>query len=76
MILSVFILIMFLQSLHEGMLVLGCVKSIHDLELVMSLPNCLTGYVKANRISSLYTSSLKVQVESENENVSIFSAVF
>ena len=46
------------------MLLLGSVKEVHELELVISLPNFLVGYVKATKISGLYTSVLHQQLHS------------
>nr|CAB3264721.1 protein RRP5 homolog [Phallusia mammillata] len=56
------------KKIYDGMLILGCVKAVHELEVVVSLPNCQTGYVKAHRISSIYTELLQSQLDNENPN--------
>ncbi|XP_076815143.1 protein RRP5 homolog [Clavelina lepadiformis] len=63
------------KKLHEGMLLLGSVKEVHELELVISLPNFLVGYVKATKISGLYTSVLHQQLHS-NETAPSLSSLF
>lgn len=42
-----------------GMLTLGMVKEVHDYELVVSLPNNLTGTVAITAISDTYTELLQ-----------------
>ncbi|XP_025322864.3 protein RRP5 homolog isoform X1 [Canis lupus dingo] len=53
------------ESLREGMRILGCVKEVHELELVISLPNGLQGFVQATEICDAYTEQLNEQVAQE-----------
>ncbi|XP_007938068.1 protein RRP5 homolog [Orycteropus afer afer] len=53
------------ESLCEGMRLLGCVKEVNDLELVISLPNGLQGFVQATEICDAYTKMLNEQVAQE-----------
>lgn len=41
------------------MLILGCVKEVHEYSLSISLPNNLTGTVALTQISSAYTEQLQ-----------------
>ncbi|KAJ7325160.1 hypothetical protein JRQ81_018180 [Phrynocephalus forsythii] len=50
------------ESLAEGMLLLGCVKESHQLELVIGLPNGLTGFLQVTRICDAYNNMLNTQV--------------
>ncbi|XP_053167847.1 protein RRP5 homolog [Hemicordylus capensis] len=50
------------ESLTEGMLLLGCVKESNQLELVISLPNGLIGFVQVTRICDAYNKMLNEQV--------------
>lgn len=50
------------QMLCEGMLLLGCIKEVSDYELVVSLPNGLTGFVPVTQISDTYSKMLSKQV--------------
>ncbi len=47
------------MTISEGLLVLGAIKEIHDYEIVVNLPNMLTGYVQITDISSSYTKLLE-----------------
>nr|XP_020644591.1 protein RRP5 homolog isoform X2 [Pogona vitticeps] len=53
------------ESLTEGMLLLGCVKESHQLELVIGLPNGLTGFLQATRICDAYNKMLNTQVTTD-----------
>ncbi|MXQ89190.1 hypothetical protein E5288_WYG015052 [Bos mutus] len=53
------------ESLCEGMRILGCVKEVNELELVISLPNGLQGYVQVTEICDAYTEKLNEQVAQE-----------
>ncbi|XP_066475340.1 protein RRP5 homolog [Tiliqua scincoides] len=53
------------ESLTEGMLLLGCVKESNQFELVVSLPNGLTGFVQATRICDAYNKMLTEQVATD-----------
>ncbi|NXC44670.1 RRP5 protein, partial [Penelope pileata] len=44
------------------MLLLGCIKEVNDFELVISLPNGLTGFVPLTQISDAYSKLLSTQV--------------
>ncbi|XP_036027752.1 protein RRP5 homolog [Onychomys torridus] len=52
-------------SLCEGMRILGCVKEVNELELVISLPNGLQGFVQVTEICDAYTQKLNEQVAQE-----------
>ncbi|XP_078485324.1 protein RRP5 homolog [Ciona intestinalis] len=47
------------KKVEVGMLLVGCVKDIYELELVMCLPDHLIGYVKATRISQTFSEKLE-----------------
>uniref|UniRef100_A0A8C3PDN6 Protein RRP5 homolog n=1 Tax=Chrysemys picta bellii TaxID=8478 RepID=A0A8C3PDN6_CHRPI len=53
------------EALSEGMLLLGCVKESNDFELVVSLPNGLTGFVQVTHICDAYSKMLNEQVATE-----------
>ncbi|XP_012625869.1 protein RRP5 homolog isoform X4 [Microcebus murinus] len=57
--------ILSVESLCEGMRILGCVKEVNELELVISLPNGLRGFVQATEICDAYTKKLNEQVAQE-----------
>lgn len=44
------------------MRLLGCVKEVNELELVISLPNGLQGFVQVTEICDAYTKKLNEQV--------------
>ena len=48
-----------LQTLSVDMVVLGCVKAIHEYEVIMGLPNNLTGTVSIANISDGYKALLQ-----------------
>uniref|UniRef100_A0A8C3JGB9 Protein RRP5 homolog n=1 Tax=Calidris pygmaea TaxID=425635 RepID=A0A8C3JGB9_9CHAR len=50
------------QAVCEGMLFLGCIKEVSDYELVVSLPNGLSGFVPVTQISDAYSTLLSKQV--------------
>ncbi|XP_025966122.2 protein RRP5 homolog isoform X1 [Dromaius novaehollandiae] len=50
------------EALCEGMLLLGCIKEVSDFELVISLPNGLSGFVPVTQISDAYSKMLSEQV--------------
>lgn len=47
------------------MRILGCVKEVRQLELVISLPNGLQGFVQVTEICDAYTKKLSEQVAQE-----------
>ncbi|XP_010281643.1 PREDICTED: protein RRP5 homolog isoform X2 [Phaethon lepturus] len=51
-----------IEALCEGMLLLGCIKEVSDYELVISLPNGLSGFVPVTQISDAYSKMLSKQV--------------
>ncbi|XP_032986420.1 protein RRP5 homolog isoform X3 [Rhinolophus ferrumequinum] len=57
--------ILSIESLCEGMRLLGCVKEVNELELVISLPNGLQGFVQVTEICDAYTKKLNEQVAQE-----------
>ncbi|XP_010624753.1 protein RRP5 homolog isoform X2 [Fukomys damarensis] len=57
--------ILSVESLCEGMRILGCVKEVNELELVVSLPNGLQGFVQVTEICDAYTRKLNEQVVQE-----------
>ncbi|XP_054937411.1 protein RRP5 homolog [Physeter macrocephalus] len=57
--------ILSVESLCEGMRILGCVKEVNELELVISLPNGLQGCVQVTEICDAYTEKLNEQVARE-----------
>ncbi|XP_004474045.2 protein RRP5 homolog isoform X2 [Dasypus novemcinctus] len=57
--------ILSVESLCEGMRILGCVREVKDLELVISLPSGLQGFVKVTEICDAYTKKLNEQVAHE-----------
>ncbi|XP_040851428.1 protein RRP5 homolog, partial [Ochotona curzoniae] len=57
--------ILSVESLCEGMRILGCVKEVNELELVISLPNGLQGYVQVTEICDAYTEKLTEQMAQE-----------
>uniref|UniRef100_A0A452VGM6 Protein RRP5 homolog n=1 Tax=Ursus maritimus TaxID=29073 RepID=A0A452VGM6_URSMA len=57
--------ILSIESLCEGMRILGCVKEVNELELVISLPNGLRGFVQVTEICDAYTKKLNEQVAQE-----------
>ncbi|XP_007187276.2 protein RRP5 homolog isoform X1 [Balaenoptera acutorostrata] len=57
--------ILSVESLCEGMRILGCVKEVNELELVISLPNDLQGCVQVTEICDAYTEKLNEQVAQE-----------
>ncbi|XP_011234650.1 protein RRP5 homolog isoform X2 [Ailuropoda melanoleuca] len=57
--------ILSIESLCEGMRILGCVKEVNEIELVISLPNGLRGFVQVTEICDAYTKKLNEQVAQE-----------
>ncbi|XP_042545191.1 protein RRP5 homolog isoform X1 [Dipodomys spectabilis] len=57
--------ILSVESLCEGMRILGCVKEVNELELVVSLPNGLQGFVQVTEICDAYNKKLNEQVAQE-----------
>lgn len=47
------------------MRILGCVKDVSELELVVSLPNGLQGFVQVTEVCDAYTQKLNEQVAQE-----------
>ncbi|XP_068954963.1 protein RRP5 homolog [Petaurus breviceps papuanus] len=70
--------ILSIETLSEGMRLLGCVKEVNNLELVVSLPNGLWGYVQATNICDAYTKKLNEQVDLEEplEDLAPLSRLF
>ncbi|XP_044293915.1 protein RRP5 homolog isoform X1 [Varanus komodoensis] len=66
------------KSLSEGMLLLGCVKESNQFELVISLPNGLTGFVQVTRICDAYNKILNKQVATDQhvEDLDTLSDLF
>ncbi|XP_074238910.1 protein RRP5 homolog isoform X3 [Saimiri boliviensis] len=60
------------DSLCEGMRILGCVKEVNELELVISLPNGLQGFVQVTEICDAYTKKLNEQVTQEQPLKDLF----
>ncbi|XP_051002694.1 protein RRP5 homolog [Acomys russatus] len=54
-----------IESLCEGTRILGCVKEVNELEMVISLPNGLRGFVQVTEICDAYTQKLNEQVAQE-----------
>ncbi|XP_067995560.1 protein RRP5 homolog [Melanerpes formicivorus] len=50
------------EAICEGMLFLGCIKEVSDYELVISLPNGLSGFVPVTQISDAYSKMLSKEV--------------
>ncbi|KAM6306459.1 protein RRP5 homolog [Aegotheles albertisi] len=50
------------EAVCEGMLLLGCIKEVSDYELVISLPNGLSGFVPVTQICDAYSKMLSKQV--------------
>ncbi|XP_061171333.1 protein RRP5 homolog [Saccostrea echinata] len=57
------------QILAPGMLVLGCVKEVHEYNLIISLPNNLSGTVALTQISPAYTQQLQRLTQLSEEDV-------
>ncbi|XP_058043605.1 protein RRP5 homolog isoform X2 [Ahaetulla prasina] len=53
------------ESLTEGTLLLGCVKNSNQFDLVISLPNGLTGFVKITCLCDAYSELLNKQVATD-----------
>ncbi|XP_008947621.1 PREDICTED: protein RRP5 homolog [Merops nubicus] len=51
-----------IEALCEGVLLLGCIKEVSDYELVVSLPNGLSGFVPVTHISDAYSKMLSKEV--------------
>ncbi|XP_009008468.1 protein RRP5 homolog isoform X3 [Callithrix jacchus] len=64
--------ILSVESLCEGMRILGCVKEVNELELVISLPNGLQGFVQVTEICDAYTKKLNEQVMQEQPLKDLF----
>uniref|UniRef100_A0A2K6U7E4 Protein RRP5 homolog n=1 Tax=Saimiri boliviensis boliviensis TaxID=39432 RepID=A0A2K6U7E4_SAIBB len=64
--------ILSVESLCEGMRILGCVKEVNELELVISLPNGLQGFVQVTEICDAYTKKLNEQVTQEQPLKDLF----
>ncbi|PSN36926.1 hypothetical protein C0J52_13906 [Blattella germanica] len=56
-----------LQTIKEGIVVLGCVRSIEEYKLIVSLPGKLVGEVAITSISQPYIDALENVVEGKNE---------
>ncbi|GCC31019.1 hypothetical protein chiPu_0009473 [Chiloscyllium punctatum] len=66
-----------LKELNVGMLLLGCVKEVNDFELVIGLPQGLTGYVSLTNICDAYTKSLREQIDEElSEDLVVLSDLY
>uniref|UniRef100_A0A670XRF7 Protein RRP5 homolog n=1 Tax=Pseudonaja textilis TaxID=8673 RepID=A0A670XRF7_PSETE len=64
------------ESLTEGTLLLGCVKKCNQFDLVISLPNCLTGFVKITCICDVYSELLNKQVATDEPELNSLSDLF
>ena len=49
----------FQSHIEQNMLVLGCVKEVRDYEVIVSLPNEMTGKFSITEVSEVYTDKLK-----------------
>jgi hypothetical protein len=56
------------QSLLPDSLILGVVKSVHDFELVISLPSGYTGTVPITNISDAYRQKIQALADEDKEN--------
>ncbi|EGF78009.1 hypothetical protein BATDEDRAFT_13567 [Batrachochytrium dendrobatidis JAM81] len=56
------------KKLDVGMCLLGVVKDINSLEMVVSLPNQLTGFVSLTEISDYISKQVEAAVDSDNED--------
>eukprot|EP00795_Rhopilema_esculentum_P012276 gene12276-2918_t len=52
----------------EGMKVLGCIKDIQKMEIVVSLPNSMTGFVPITCVNEMLTNQLQKSLNEENED--------
>ena len=54
------------QKLYVGMKILGAIKEVNEYDLVISLPNCLSGFVHITHINDKITERLKEELQSED----------
>uniref|UniRef100_A0A7M4F194 Protein RRP5 homolog n=2 Tax=Crocodylus porosus TaxID=8502 RepID=A0A7M4F194_CROPO len=64
------------ETLSEGVLLLGCVKEANSFELVVSLPNGLTGFVQVTDICDSYTQMLSEQVAKQELDLNSLSDLY
>jgi len=57
--------VFYLQIANTGTLVLGCIREVHEYELVVSLPSSLRGIVPITNISDAYTAALTRLADSD-----------
>lgn len=55
------------KKLSVGMTLLGCVKEINDLDVVVSLPNQMTGFVPITEISSFLSAQIESAAQDSDE---------
>ncbi|KAI8900511.1 hypothetical protein BC833DRAFT_523413 [Globomyces pollinis-pini] len=60
-----------LQNIHVGMQLIGIVKSINELDLTISLPNQLNGYVSITEINDYITTKVEQVAEDEEDDLSL-----
>ncbi|EGC38037.1 hypothetical protein DICPUDRAFT_29294 [Dictyostelium purpureum] len=60
---------LFKKDIHKGMVVLGSFESVSEIDITISLPFGLKGYIKFNEISDSFTEWMKKTLEREEENV-------
>lgn len=65
---TLFIHYSLLQKLSTGQLLLGAIREITDIDLVVSLPNQLTGYVSITEVSPLLSALLERAAQSDNDS--------
>ncbi|XP_033098849.1 protein RRP5 homolog [Anneissia japonica] len=58
-----------IRTLTDETLLLGAVREIHDIELVISLPNNLHGYVQITDINDKYTERIREEQQKETKEV-------
>ncbi|KAJ3043804.1 Protein RRP5 [Rhizophlyctis rosea] len=56
------------KRINIGMTLLGCIKEINDLDLAVSLPNQLTGYVSITEISDHISAQVEKAANDEDED--------
>ncbi|XP_071503484.1 LOW QUALITY PROTEIN: protein RRP5 homolog [Diadema antillarum] len=67
------------KTISEGMLVLAAVKEVHEYEVVLSLPNCLKGFVQITDISAAFTQKLQeinVEEGADEESLPSIGALY
>ncbi|XP_030636412.1 protein RRP5 homolog [Chanos chanos] len=65
--------VLHLKNVKVGTLLLGCVKSVSDFDVVVGLPSGLTGYLPITNVSDSFTKLLNEQVDNEDSVEEVFS---